>query len=130
MVCNAHHDCKHQHLSRFLESLEVSDLFIELTTALFMADEILELKLPSMIHVLNVWMPIALSQGLSVSFPYVIVGSLEVAIEDVSLTPGPFLLMLVGKLVVEQKLLNEVFEAPEGSRAANFQSVMSALEYL
>lgn len=60
VIGDGKHNCKDQHLPRSLKPLEVSDPLVQLSSALLVADEILELELPGVVNVFDVRMTVAL----------------------------------------------------------------------
>ena len=114
MVSNPQHEANNQRLV-FLIALEVCKTLIHFLSLLLAHQKVLELELPSERVSFKMRMIAKYLKILEFAKACLIVGSLEVPIQNIALFPRPLFLLPILALKIHKKMLYFPLEAPEGS---------------
>lgn len=110
--------------------LILQEFVVKLHFAFYGSDHILVLELPSMSEEEETLMFAEDGKLLKLLHADLVVGSLEIPVEDVLLPPGPLIRFPVLFLDLQQELLDFHFESPEGSSTLDVVFALSAIEHL
>lgn len=130
VVGDAHHYGEHQQLAAVFVARKVTQLIVELTPAVFITDDIPELELPGVVHVLDLGVPLALSEPVEVGLAHIIVSPLEIPVQNIPVSPRPFIFKVMVRPIRKQKPLNAVLELPEGCRLQDIILIGRSLKQL